>query len=97
MDRLAEELKASHERWMERMPSNEALEIALKDLTNMLPADSTTEEDSGLTLDGATQISCLACFAVSHGLFRTCGQARRESMRARMLSILASSERSPAA
>lgn len=64
LERLAGELKASHEWWQDllsrAMPSSsrsqmtsEALEIALQELTASLPPVSSADEDDPLSLDAA--------------------------------------------
>ncbi len=64
MEAYAKELKASHETWKQTLlagkpgsdPSqiaSEALEMALKDLVNRLPAESHPNEDDPLSLDAA--------------------------------------------
>jgi hypothetical protein len=64
LERLAGELKASHEAWKDRLsqarpgsdPSqiaSEALEIALRELEDSLPPESPQNEDEPLSLDAA--------------------------------------------
>ena len=60
LDRLAGELKASHEAWMDRLSqtgsseqiSSEALELALKELVDSLPSESPPDEEE-FPLDAA--------------------------------------------
>jgi hypothetical protein len=64
MNRYALELKASHEAWMERLGetrpgsdrsqlSSEAMEMAIQELQDRLPCESTTDDDEPLSLDAA--------------------------------------------
>jgi hypothetical protein len=64
LNRYARELKANHERWKERLSqakpgssqtqiASEALEIALKELEDSLPATSSPNQSKPLTLKAA--------------------------------------------
>ncbi len=64
MNRYALELKTSHEAWMDRLGearpgsdrnqlSSDALEMAIQELQDRLPCESTTDEDEPLSLDAA--------------------------------------------
>ena len=64
MERLANELKTSHEAWKDTLSqarpgsdasqiASEALEMALKELEDSLPSESPPDEDEPLTLEAA--------------------------------------------
>ncbi len=64
MERYATELKTSHEAWKDQLAqarpdsepeqiASEALELALQELTDSLPAESPPEDDGPISLDAA--------------------------------------------